>query len=180
MDESFHFNTFKSEDSYDCNTFKSEDIDVDRLTIESFLALKELFPAVDNDTLGRYLIAKNNDVIAAADQLRRTEQWKAEYWHVKKSQCLNEINTGKAYLQGHDKDGRPLLVLTARLHDTGKRDLKEMLLMTLWWTEQAIARLPPNKSRFTILLDRDNCDQPLDTEYLQRLSEIFQVLFVAC
>ena len=47
--------------------------------------------------------------------------------------------------------------------------------MTLWWTEQALSKLPEDKSQFVILLDRDNCENALDTEYLQKVAEIFQV-----
>ena len=48
--------------------------------------------------------------------------------------------------------------------------------MTLWWTEQALSKLPADKSQFVIILDRDNCENALDTEYLQKVAEIFQVI----
>ena len=154
---------------------KSTDLNRSKFTEENVVKLREQFPHLDDETLARYLIAQNNDIVGAAKKLLKAEDLKTEYWHVKKSQCINEIITGTAYLHGTDKEGRPLLVLHARLHDPDKRDLKEMIQMTLWWTEQALSKLPEDKSQFVILLDRDNCENALDTEYLQKVAEIFQV-----
>eukprot|EP01032_Pedospumella_encystans_P022584 gene22584-25589_t len=155
---------------------KSTDLNRSKFTEENVVKLREQFPHLDDETLARYLIAQNNDIAGATKKLLKAEDLKSEYWHVKKSQCINEIITGTAYLHGTDKEGRPLLVLHARLHDPDKRDLKEMIQMTLWWTEQALSKLPEDKSQFVILLDRDNCENALDTEYLQKVAEIFQDL----
>eukprot|EP00598_Pedospumella_elongata_P010771 CAMPEP_0184991298 /NCGR_PEP_ID=MMETSP1098-20130426/36208_1 /TAXON_ID=89044 /ORGANISM="Spumella elongata, Strain CCAP 955/1" /LENGTH=690 /DNA_ID=CAMNT_0027516699 /DNA_START=87 /DNA_END=2160 /DNA_ORIENTATION=+ len=155
---------------------KSTDLNKSKFTEENVVKLRDQFPHLDDETLARYLIAQNNDIAGAAKKLLKAEDLKTEYWHIKKSQCINEIITGTAYLHGTDKEGRPLLVLHARLHDPDKRDLKEMIQMTLWWTEQALSKLPADKSQFVILLDRDNCENALDTEYLQKVAEIFQDL----
>lgn len=154
---------------------KSTDLNRSKFTEENVVKLKDRFPRCDDETLARYLIAQNNDVEGAATKLLKAEDLKTEYWHIRKSQCINEIKTGTAYLHGTDKEGRPLLVIHARLHDPDTRDLKEMIQMTLWWTEQALSKLPEDKSQFVILLDRDNCENAIDTEYLQKVAEIFQV-----
>jgi len=154
---------------------KSTDLNRFKFTEENVVKLKGVFPHLDDETLARYLIAQNNDLEGASKKLVKAEELKSEYWHIKKSQCIGEIKTGTAYLNGFDREGRPVLVILARLHDAEKRNLQEMILMTLWWTEQALARLPADKSQFVILLDRDNCENALDTEYLQKVAEIFQV-----
>ena len=123
------------------------------------------------------LIANNNNYDGAVEQLNRAEEQKKNYTNVKKAQCLREIVKGKAYVHGHDKQGRPLMIVHAGMHDLEDRDLNEMMLMTLWWTEQAIARMPPNCTRFTLLLDIRDCTKQVDSEYLHRISKIFQVLF---
>ena len=153
----------------------STDLNRFKYTDENVIKLREHFPHLDDETLARYLIAQNNDIAGAVTKLQKAEALKAEYWHIKKSQCINEIKKGVAYLHGTDREGRPLLVLNARLHDPINRNLREMVLMTLWWTELAISRIPEGKSQFVILLDRDNCENAVDTEYMQKLAEIFQV-----
>ena len=154
---------------------QSEDIDRNSFSINNLSSLKESFPDLDNDTLARYLIAKNNDYIAAFDQLTRSENLRKEYTHVKKAQCLHEIAKGKAYIHGHDKQGRPLMIIHLRKHDLEDRDLNEMIKMTMWWVEQAIHKMPKNCSRFTVLVDRSDCEKQVDSEYLQHISGIFQV-----
>jgi hypothetical protein len=157
-------------------TFTSEDIDQTRISTENLETLKQSYPLLDYETLARYLIANNNNVEAAEQQLRRADDLKREHWHVKKAQCIKEIAKGKAYVYGTDKEGHPLLILNVRLHIASDRDLKEMVLQTFWWTEQALARLPDNKSQFSVLLNRDGCENSdYDMEYMTYLSKAFQV-----
>jgi len=153
-----------------------EDINVQKMSKSSFESLKRNFPMKSNDTLARYLIANNDDHIGAGKQLQRADAHGREYSGIKMSRCRAEIEKGSAYIHGCDKEGRPIIIVHARLHDPVNRNVKESVLMTLWWTEQAIARLPSNLSRFTILLDRDNCDNAADKEYMQELSKVFMDL----
>ena len=154
-----------------------EDINVQKMSKSSFESLKRNFPMKSNDTLARYLIANNDDPIGAGKQLQRADAHGREYSGIKMSRCRAEIEKGSAYIHGCDKEGRPIIIVHARLHDPVNRNVKESVLMTLWWTEQAIARLPSNLSRFTILLDRDNCDNAADKEYMQELSKVFMVCY---
>ena len=154
---------------------KCTDIDSRRFTYQNLAELKERYPDEENDTLARYLIANNDDITSTCTQLNKAISLREEYSGIKKASCFNEIAKGSAYLHGHDKEGRPLLIVHARMHDPDNRVLKESVLMTLWWTEQAIAQLSDKYSRFTILLDRDNCENAVDTEYMQALAEVFVV-----
>lgn len=154
---------------------KCKDIDRKRYSDVNLIQLCERFPTKETDTLARYLVANNNNLDAAADQLKRADALSGEYANIRMSQCVNEIAKGSAYVYGHDRDGRPLIVVHARLHDPVNRNVKESVKMTLWWTEMAISRLPDEHSRFTILLDRANCENAADTEYMQLLSQVFLV-----
>jgi hypothetical protein len=154
---------------------KCTDIDSLRYSAANVVTLREQYPNKSDDTLARYLVANNNDVVAASVQLQKADALSAEYANIKMSRCITEIAKGEAYIHGEDRDGRPLIVVNARLHDPVNRNVKESVLMTLWWTEQAIARLPEKHSRFTILLDRDNCENAADTEYMQALAQVFMV-----
>jgi len=156
----------------------SKDLKRDKFSDKYVRILKEKFSHLKNDDIARYLIANNNNLRGAEAQLERAEAWKKSgHWHVLKDDCLREVNKGKCYAIGHDREGRPMLTVHAKMHDPNDRDLKEMVLMTLWWTEQAIAQLPPDKSKFTFFLVRDGCESvPYDTEYMQYLSGVFQDL----
>lgn len=162
-----------------------EDIDLTRISYENVRSLQQLYPNEDTETLCRYLLGKKNDFEKTKQQLDRAIVLRNKgYWNIHKTQCINEINYGKCYLNGYDKDGYPLLVITARLHNPTasvlqsdhRCDLYETTLMTLWWTEVAISKLSLNKSKITMLIDRSGCDDvPLDKEYMQLMSDIYQV-----
>jgi hypothetical protein len=157
---------------------KCTDINPSKFSSENLASLKEQFPNKENDTLARYLVANNNAVDKAAQQLQRADALSEEYTNVSMKQCINEITKGTAYLHGEDRDGRPLLIVNARMHDPVNRDVKQCVLMTLWWTEQAIARLQDQHSKFTVLVDRANCENDVDKEFMKLLSEVFLVSIV--
>lgn len=159
---------------------KSADIDKGEFSEESLRQLHSDFPLESLDTLARYLIARKDDVKAAAEQLRRAQTWQEKHSPILKRQCIGEIRKGKVYVRGVDKEGRPLLVITSRLHNPNERDVHEMLLMTLWFTEIAIARMPPHMTKFTVLIDREGYEHAGDSEFMQLLSEVFQVTLPHC
>ena len=156
-----------------------EDIDLTKISYENVKLLQQLYPNEDTETLCRYLFGKNNDLEKTKQQLDRAILLRNQgYWNIHKIQCINEIKYGKCYFNGYDKDGYPLLIVTARLHnlDPSDRNLHETVLMTLWWTEVAISKLSSDKSKITMLIDRSGCDDvPLDKEYIRLMSEIYQV-----
>ena len=115
----------------------SKDINKSKINEENLRRLKVLFPREDIDTLARYLVARNNHVDGAQKQLIRGLDWKKKVWPVLKSSCIREINKGKLYMHGTDREGRPLLIITSRLHNPFESDPQEMVRLTLWFTEQA-------------------------------------------
>jgi len=158
-------------------TINSKEIDQSIISRENLINMKRQFPDLDYDTLSRYLIAQKDNPFKACAQLRKTMKLREKYWGINHHHCLHEISSGKCFFAGFDKERRPVLVINARLHHVQRRDLMESVLMTLWWMEYAIAKLPPNMSRITILIDRVGCDNiPLDRELIQTLAGIFQDL----
>ncbi len=108
---------------------KSKDIDKNRITNEHMNKLKASFPQCDPDTLARYLIARNNKIKKSTQLLGIAENWRTNHWPVLKTDCVHEINKGKVYVRGTDKEGRPLLIFRSRLHDPKDRDPEEMAKM---------------------------------------------------
>jgi len=156
------------------NEIKSKDIDKSKITAENMNKLHAAFPTLDADTLARYLIARKNKVKASTKLLTNAENWRAQHWPVLRADCVNEINKGKIYVRGTDKDGRPLLIFRTRFHDAKNRDPEEMAKMVMWWTEQAIKALPADKSKYTILFDRTDAPGSQDLEFVKYFSKLFQ------
>ena len=108
---------------------KSKDIDKSKITETNMQKLSAEFPQCDADTLARYLLARKNKIKAASKLLRNAENWRAQNWPVLKKDCINEIQKGKIFVTGTDKEGRPLLVFRSRFHNAKDRDPEEMAKM---------------------------------------------------
>jgi len=159
-------------------TVKSKDIDRSKYSEDKLAKMKERFPDVDNDTLARYLIARNNKMKNAIPLLQGADAWRSVWRPILKEDCINEIMKGKIYVRGVDKEGRPLLIIRARFHDPKNRTIDEMAKMVMWWTEQVISRLPDDKSKYTILLDRSDAGiSNQDLEFMRCFSQLFQRLY---
>ncbi|RYH28511.1 hypothetical protein EON65_11905 [archaeon] len=152
----------------------SRDIDVSKFTSENFAGLKSRFPDSDDETIARYLIARNNDLQKATDLLTKATAWRSRRMPVLKEEFAEEFAQGKAYVRGTDKEGRPLLIVHSAKHDPGNRDIEKCAKMSMWLMEHAIKQLPPDKSKYTILLDRTGSAAMGDIEFSRHFSKLFQ------
>lgn len=105
---------------------KSTDIDRNKLENQHLATLTEEFPGVTLTTLARFLSHSNYDVSQARKRLLKAEQWNALHWPILKVDCLHEINKGRIFMNGYDKEGHPLVVFRSRYHDRNDRDPEEM------------------------------------------------------
>jgi len=145
---------------------KSKDIDITKFSESHVVTMREKFPGLDDQVLARYLIARNNDLEKACEQLTRALNWQALHCPVMKSSCQKEIASGKLYVRGVDKEGRPLLVYRSCKSFPAERDLEECGRMLVWFAEHVKKRLPPHLTKYTLLIDRvghkqENTDQEL-------------------
>lgn len=152
---------------------KSIDIDRSLITIENHNALKALFSDCDDDTIARYLIARNNDLAKSTELLTKAKAWKTKHMPVLKRDFLPELQ-GKIYVHGTDREGRPLLIFRPSLHDAATRDLETMAKSVMWWAEYAVSKIPDNKSKFTVIIDRDGAGWGQDIEFLKSFTKLFQ------
>jgi len=68
-----------------------------------------------------------------------------------------------------------LIVFNVRLNLPKERDFDEQVRMSVWWMQQAIACLPPDKSKFTLLVNRiDSGQGNIDIEIDKAVLTIFQ------
>lgn len=159
---------------------KSKDIDIHKFSESHIITMREKYPGLSDDVLARYLIARNNDVVKACEQLDRALAFKAANFPILKSSCLNELNTGKLYIRGVDKEGRPLLVYRSCKSFPAERDIEEAGRMLMWFAEHVFKRMPPHLSKYTLLIDRVGHKQEnTDQELMKRMSETFQVSLFA-
>jgi len=157
---------------------KSQDIDINKFSESNVISMREQFPGLSDDVLARYLIARNNDLAKACEQLNRALDWQALHCPVMKSSCMKEISTGKLYVRGFDKDGRPLLIYRSCKSFPLERDLEECGRMLVWFAEHVKRRMPPQFSKYTLLIDRvGHKSENTDQELMKHMSGAFQDMY---
>ncbi|GMH32429.1 hypothetical protein BSKO_00263 [Bryopsis sp. KO-2023] len=83
---------------------------------------------LDDACVSRWLVARGNDPSCAEEAIRTHAVWREEYvpnGRISEAEVLNEIRAQKVFLQGHDNKGQALLVVHARKHDMGDRNIEE-------------------------------------------------------
>jgi hypothetical protein len=163
----------------------SEDIDPSKYSLENFYVVRQRFPELPDEMIARYLIARNNDVEKAIEQLEKANALRVANWPILKSSCINEMRSGKLYTHGFDREGRPLLIWKPGKNFPKERNLEETSRLLIFWVEKTLKlHMPPNKSKYTILVDRsDFTKENADMELMKHTSTTFQVsliLIVGC
>jgi hypothetical protein len=155
---------------------KSQDIDLKKFSESNIVEMRKRFPDVYDDVLARYLIARNDDLEKACEQYNRALDWKAKHYPVLKVNCLKEVNSGKLYVRGVDKEGRPLLIFRSRFSFPKTRDLEETAKMLVWFAEHLQRRLPSHLTKYTLLMDRTEFkSENNDNELIKHCSGPFSV-----
>lgn len=168
----------KSTDGPTTLVIKSDDIDKTRFSESHIIKMRERYAGLNDDILARYLIARNDDYAKACEQLERALQWKAQHFPILKTSCLKEINSGKLYIRGVDKEGRPLLIFRSCCSFPKDRDLEESARMLVWFAEHLQRRMPPNMSKYTLLIDRTgHKSENTDMDLVKHVSAQFQVRY---
>lgn len=156
----------------------SKDVDPAKYSLKHLQRMRDIFPAIPDVTLARYLIARNNDVEKASALLKSGIAWKSLYFPILKSTIPKEFPIGKLYVRGVDKEGRPLLIWVTRLNIAKERDINEAGRLLLWWTEYIIRQLPDTMTKYTILIDRTSFSREnSDLELMKHCSSRFQDLY---
>lgn len=85
----------------------------------------------DSETVRWFLRDRDFDVDEAVQKLKKFMAWRSEFrpQNLTFSDVADEAATGKAYLHKHlDVNGRPVIVVKARYHITGKTSQGQPLL----------------------------------------------------
>jgi hypothetical protein len=91
--------------------FKSTDIQSlrSKFTDEAFLAMKKEFPNEADESIARFLIARNGDISKAIPFLQASIIWRSKNLPIKTNEIVNELKKGKVYLRGEDLNKHSLI-----------------------------------------------------------------------
>ena len=118
----------------------------------------------DDLCLLRFLIARNFDLIKSFEMIHGAIKWRIERkpHHIEvdkddnwKEKMLNENKTGKIYVAGQDKWGRPIVIFDNSVQNT--TDTEGQLYFLAWNLETAIKFMPKNKTdKYVIFMHLEN------------------------
>jgi 4-nitrophenyl phosphatase len=110
----------------------------------------------DEACLKRYLRATKWQVNDAFQRLKNTLKWRQEFQPelITPAQVQKEAESGKQFLNGFDKQGRPILYLVPKRENTKASDTQ--LKFVVYNLEKAIQLMPPGVDSLVIILDYDN------------------------
>ncbi|KAJ3130966.1 hypothetical protein HK100_007087 [Physocladia obscura] len=106
----------------------------------------------------RFLRASKWVPKVAADRLKATLTWRAEYRPdaISPDEVEPEAVTGKQFLSGFDKKGRPLLFLVPRNENTKTYD--RQIRYSVFMLEKAVRLMPSGVERTDVIVDYENLD----------------------
>ncbi|KAI9007340.1 CRAL-TRIO domain-containing protein [Gaertneriomyces semiglobifer] len=107
----------------------------------------------DDACLLRYLRATKWKLDESVTRLENTLQWRREYKpdEINMAEIEPEAVTGKQFINGFDREGRPILHLIPRKQNTKTYD--RQLRFVVWGLERAIRVMPPGVESLVLLVD---------------------------
>ncbi|KAI8612049.1 CRAL-TRIO domain-containing protein [Chytriomyces sp. MP71] len=107
----------------------------------------------DSIILRQFLRATSWDLHASIKRLTATLKWRNEYKpsEITAEEVEPEANTGKQFISGFDKLGRPQLFLVPRMENTKTYD--RQIRYSVYMLEKCIKLMPAGVERVTVLVD---------------------------
>ncbi|CAA3000055.1 phosphatidylinositol transfer protein 3 [Olea europaea var. sylvestris] len=109
---------------------------------------------VDDFMIRRFLRARDLDVEKASAMFLKYLSWRKEFvpnGFISPSEIPNDLAQDKLFMQGHDKTGRPIVLVFAERHKpTSVEEFKRFVTYTL---DQICARMPSGHEKFTAIAD---------------------------
>ncbi|KAI8326204.1 CRAL/TRIO domain-containing protein, partial [Martensiomyces pterosporus] len=108
---------------------------------------------LDDQRILIYVRANKGNKEQALKRIRSTLEWRCTYrpHAITPEDMRLEGATGKQYMNGFDKGGRPILYMFPHRQNT--KDAKEQLRWVVFTIEQAIRAMPEGASKITIVID---------------------------
>ncbi|KAL5724515.1 hypothetical protein ACHQM5_007764 [Ranunculus cassubicifolius] len=148
---------------------------------------------VDDMTIRRFLRARDLDMTKASDLLLKYLKWKKEFMpqgFISKSEITYELSQNKAFMQGTDKTGRPLVVIFGGRHipTKGKEGVEEFKRMMAYCLDKICGSMSDGHEKFVCIVDMEGwgystCDitgyvaglSILQDCYPERLGKLYMV-----
>ncbi|KAJ2171435.1 hypothetical protein GGH16_002856, partial [Coemansia sp. RSA 560] len=108
---------------------------------------------LDEHRILLYVRANKGNIEQARTRLRNTLEWHCTYrpHAITPSSMQTEGATGKQYVNGFDKSGRPLIYMYS--HKQNTKDAKDHLRYVVFTMEQALRSMPKGVSKVTMVID---------------------------
>ncbi|CAN6485617.1 unnamed protein product [Victoria cruziana] len=110
----------------------------------------------DDLMLRRFLRARDLNIEKSTAMFLKYLKWRREFMprgFVSESEIPNEIRKEKVFVQGFDKEGRPLAVIMAGRHTSDDRDLEEIKRLTVYAVDMLCARTNDQQEKFALIGD---------------------------
>eukprot|EP01018_Ginkgo_biloba_P017445 Gb_05860 [translate_table: standard] len=147
--------------------------------------------AVDDATLRRFLRARDLNVEKASQLFLKYLKWRqafAPLGYIPETEVSNELEKKKIFMQGLDKQRRPIGVILAARHVAFDRDLEEFKRLVVYGFDKICASMPRGQEKFVIIADLDgwgyrNSDvraylialQIMQDYFPERLGKVFMI-----
>lgn len=112
---------------------------------------------VDNSMLRRFLRARDQDIDKASAMFLKYLTWKRSFvpkGYISEQEIPNEIAQNKQFMQGSDKQGRPITVLLGSKHFYNKKggvdELKRFVVFAL---DKLCSSMPTGQEKFVVIAD---------------------------
>jgi hypothetical protein len=155
---------------------RTDDLNTNKFSFDALVAMRKEFPDLDDETLSRFLIARNGDLSKSIPLLQDHLIWRVRNAAISKEEIAVEARKGRIYMRGFDKEGHPVIVWNSRFHSSRDRDIEEMVKLATYWVEYAIMKMPPGKCKITFIINRiDALSDSSDIELAKRVIKLFSV-----
>ncbi|KAJ6847990.1 CRAL-TRIO domain-containing protein-like [Iris pallida] len=146
---------------------------------------------VDNFMIRRFLRARDLDIEKASTMFLKYLKWRKEAvpnGFISDEEVQNELDQKKMFLQGYDKQGRPIGVVFGGKHYSAKRQLDEFKRFVVYVLDKMCSRMPSGQEKFIAIADvqgwgYSNCDiraylaalEIMQNYYPERLGKVFLI-----
>uniref|UniRef100_A0A1J3IVA7 Random slug protein 5 n=1 Tax=Noccaea caerulescens TaxID=107243 RepID=A0A1J3IVA7_NOCCA len=121
---------------------------------------------VDDLMIRRFLRARDLDIEKASTLFIKYLTWKRNVMpkgHIPETEIANDLSHKKVCMQGHDKTGRPIVVVIGNRHNPSKGNPEEFKRFVVYTLEKICARMPKGEEKFVTVGDLQgwgysNCD----------------------
>ncbi|KAK6920436.1 CRAL-TRIO lipid binding domain [Dillenia turbinata] len=111
---------------------------------------------VDDLMIRRFLRARNLDIQKASSMFLKYLKWRRTFvpnGSISVSQIPNELAQNKMFLQGLDREGRPIAVVFGTRHFQNKGGLDEFKRFVVYALDKLCSRIPTGREKFMIIGD---------------------------